>query len=110
MNSTRLLPAPKRSPTNELDAEVWAGEERLAVQTFRYGEAAQPLRVHLPHALLDAERRVPLDLRLRDPARPVDLGLGRDARRLGFHLRSLTIEEPALRLSVDESVARRETV
>jgi hypothetical protein len=90
--------------TNEhprLEAEVWAGEERLGARIFRYGEAAQPFRVHLPHALLDMGRPVPLDLRLRDPARPVDLGLGRDSRRLGFHLRSLTIRRPDAQLTAD---------
>ncbi len=79
-----------------LQVEVWMGEERVAVQTFRHGEAVRPLRVHLPDALMDAKRRVLLDLRLRHPVRPIDLGLSADPRRLGLHLRSLMFREPTV--------------
>jgi hypothetical protein len=34
-----------------------------------------------------------LELRLRHPARPVDLGISDDSRRLGVRLRSLEIRE-----------------
>lgn len=76
---------------SRLEVEVWAGDEHLGAQSFRHGEVAPPLCVHLPKVLMDAEKLVNLDLRLRYPARPVDLGLGSDPRCLGLHLRTLTI-------------------
>ena len=79
-----------------LQVEVWTHEERVALQTFRHDEDVQPLRVHLPDALMDANRGVVLDLRLRHPVRPIDLGLSADPRRLGLHLRSLTSREATL--------------
>jgi hypothetical protein len=91
-----------------LEVEVFAREECLAGQTFRYGATAAALYVHLPSAMMDSERYVCLDIRLRDPARPVDLGLGRDSRRLGLHLRSLTVRERAGEGRETNGVARRQ--
>jgi hypothetical protein len=79
---------------NWLEVEVWTRDERVAAQTYRHGAPVRALEVHLPDAAIDAERRVLLDLRLRDPVRPIDLGLSADPRRLGLHLRSLAIQVP----------------
>jgi hypothetical protein len=78
----------------ELEAHVLAGEQRLASEVFHYGADDHSLHFHLPAAAFDAAGRAVLDLHLTDPARPVDLGLSTDARRLGLHLRSLVVEGP----------------
>jgi hypothetical protein len=78
----------------ELDVEVWARERRVAAHVFRYGDSGRPLRVHLPAALMDEEGRAVLELRVHEPARPIDVGLSEDPRRLGVHLQSLAITEP----------------
>jgi len=75
----------------ELGVEVWAREQQLAARVFRHGEAGGPLAVPLPGALAEGERQAVLELRIHDPARPADLGLSADARRLGLHVRSLTV-------------------
>lgn len=77
-----------------LEVEMWAQKECVATWSFRYGEPLQPLRVPLSDVLMDTDGRMNLDLRLRHPARPVDLGVGSDPRLLGLHLRSLAIAEP----------------
>jgi hypothetical protein len=78
----------------ELEVEALAREQRLAARVLRYGEADHSFRIQLPAAMMDEERRAVLDLYLRDPARPVDLGLSGGPRRLGVHLRSLTVGRP----------------
>jgi hypothetical protein len=40
---------------------------------------------------------------LRDPVRPVDLGLSSDPRRLGLQLRSLTVQTPKTGITLDTS-------
>ena len=77
-----------------LGVEVWAHERRVAAHVFRYGDSGQPLRVHLPAAMMDEEGRAVLELRVHEPARPVDVGLSDDPRRLGVHLQSLAIRQP----------------
>jgi hypothetical protein len=98
----------------ELDVEVWAQDERLAGRAFRYGRrfsrqrtAHRPLRVVVPRSVRDETGRTVLELRLRDPARPVDLGLGDDSRSLGLHLRSLTVQGASAHPTLWDAVRRR---
>jgi hypothetical protein len=84
----------------KLAVEAWARDQRVAVQVFRDAEPAHPLRVRLPAAVLDAQGRATLELRISEPARPLDVGLSEDPRRLGVCLRSLTITEPGAPASV----------
>jgi hypothetical protein len=83
----------------ELGVEVAAGDQRLATRVLRYGEADQTLHVDLPD--VDEHGRVVLELRMRDPMRPVDLGLSSDPRRLGVHLRNLAIRTPGTDVTPD---------
>jgi hypothetical protein len=84
----------------ELRVEVFARGEPLGARVFRHrrllwraGKAHRPLRVVLPASLRDETGRVVLELRLHEPARPADLGVSDDSRRLGLHLRSLTVRK-----------------
>jgi hypothetical protein len=80
----------------DLRVDVSARGEQLGARVFRHrralfrlGKGHQPLHVTLPASVRGETGQVLLELRLQDPARPVDLGLSDDARRLGLHLRSL---------------------
>jgi hypothetical protein len=82
----------------ELRVEIYARGEQLGTRVFRHRRGlfrlrklARPLRAVLPAAVRDARGRTPLELRLHAPASPRDLGLSDDLRRLGLHLRSLTV-------------------
>jgi hypothetical protein len=75
----------------ELQLEVAARGQQLAAQALRHGDADQRLVMHLDDAVVDEHGRLVLELLMRDPMRPVDLGLGDDPRRLGIHLRSVAI-------------------
>ena len=77
----------------ELKVEASALDEKLADRVFRHGEAYRLLRVPLPAAAAGKAGRTLFELRLRDPARPIDLGLGGDVRRLGLHLRWLMVRK-----------------
>lgn len=87
-----------------LSVEAWARERRLAARVFRYAEPARPFRVHLPAGVIDDENRVTLDLRIREPARPVDVGFNEDPRRLGVHLRSLAVTSPSTEMATKSEV------
>ena len=80
----------------ELKVEVSAGGEQLGGRVFRHrravfrlGKGHRPLRVLLPASVRDETGRVALELRIHDPASPLELGLSDDSRRLGLHLLSL---------------------
>ena len=90
----------------ELAVQFAVGEEEVAASVFRHGEADQTLHIRLSDGLVDEHGRVVLDLRLRDPMRPVDLGVGSDPRRLGLHLRTLGIEMPETQHRPREPVRR----
>jgi hypothetical protein len=75
----------------ELQFEVAARKQRLATRALHYGDADQTLQIDLDDAVVDEHGRLVLELLMRDPMRPVELGLGSDPRRLGVHLRSLAI-------------------
>jgi hypothetical protein len=77
-----------------LETEILVGTQRVVDHTFRYGDPGQPLQIDLPAAAVRSEDGVVLELHVREPARPVDLGVGSDPRRLGVHLRSLLVTEP----------------
>ena len=84
----------------ELKVEVYAQGEQLGARVFRHrralfrlGRAHRPLRAVLPESVKDDTGRAVVELRLHDPASPLDLGLSNDSRRLGLHLRSLTVEQ-----------------
>jgi hypothetical protein len=88
------------TPDNpQLEVEVSAAGKQLATQVFRHRRGARlrrrranrPLRVALPASARDETGRVALELRVKDPAKPVDLGLSDDSRRLGLHLCSLVV-------------------
>jgi hypothetical protein len=90
----------------EVELEIWAGTEQLKTQTFRDGESEQAVHVDLPRDSIDSEGRAVLELRIRDPVRPVDLGMGSDPRRLGLYLRSLTVVEPGTYVPVADPAVR----
>jgi hypothetical protein len=83
-----------------LDVEVVAAHDQLARQVFRHGEAPRTLRVPLPAGLRGRAGSVLVELLVRDPARPVDLGLGGDERSLGLHLRWLMIRRSTWRAAL----------
>jgi hypothetical protein len=84
--------------------EVWVNDERVATQVFRDAEPVHPLRVRLPLALLDENGRATLELRVHEPARPLDVGMSEDPRRLGVYLRSLTVAAPGARVTVSSGL------
>jgi GT2 family glycosyltransferase len=65
--------------------------EQLASQVFRHGNADRLVRIPLPAAARGHAARMRFELRLHDPARPVDLGLSGDERLLGLHLQWLMV-------------------
>jgi hypothetical protein len=75
----------------ELEVEASALGQRLAHRAFRHGKPDRFLRIPLPAAARGQAARVPLELCLRDPARPVDLGLSGDERMLGLHVQWLMV-------------------
>jgi hypothetical protein len=88
----------------KLTAEAWIGDTLLATRGSRHGDEEHALIVPLPSA--PAGTLTSIELRIRDPARPQDLGLGLDRRRLGVQLRSLTVRpqtaaQPTLEPSPD---------
>ncbi len=87
----------------ELNVEVWAREQQLAARVFRHGEPAPPLMIPLAGAVAHGDQEVTLELRIRDPARPVDAGFNSDPRLLGLHLRSLTLRHPSSEPSPEPS-------
>jgi hypothetical protein len=76
----------------ELAVDFAVGEEAVAARVFRDGEADQTLHIPLADGLTDEHGRLIVDVLVNEPARPVDLGLGADPRRLGLHLRSLELD------------------
>jgi hypothetical protein len=89
----------------ELKVEVWALGERLAGRIFRLGEAQRLLRIPWPAAAQSG--RTLFELRVSDPARPVDLGLGDDPRRLGLHLEWLMVRERAWRTTLSDVIREK---
>ena len=89
-----------------LEVESSAGGERLALHTFRHGEAPRLVRVPLPAEVRAAHGRCDVDLALRTPARPIDLGLGDDARRLGVQLRWLIVRQATRRAKIADAARR----
>jgi hypothetical protein len=77
----------------ELEVEVSALDEQLGGRIFRHGEGQRLLRIPFPAASGAQMARIPFTLRLSDPARPVDLGLGDDARRLGLYVEWLLVRK-----------------
>jgi hypothetical protein len=77
----------------KLTVDVWALDTRLARRVYRYGDGlGGTLVLRLPPSVRDETGRTVIDFHLDDPVRPVDLGMGSDARRLGLHLSSLTLD------------------
>jgi hypothetical protein len=89
----------------ELKVEVWALGERLAARIFRLGEAQRLLRIPWPAAAQSG--RTLFELRVSDPARPVDLRLGDDPRRLGLHLEWLMVRERAWRTTLSDVIREK---
>jgi hypothetical protein len=73
----------------ELRVEVSALGEKLAGRVFRLGEAQRLFSIPWPAAAQTS--RTAFEFRCSDPARPIDLGLGDDPRRLGLHLEWLMV-------------------
>ena len=91
----------------ELEVEVSAYDQRLAVRVFSHGEAQRLLRVPWPAAPGDGTGRTAFELRLSDPARPVDLGLGDDPRRLGLYLEWLMVRKRTWRATLSDVVREK---
>jgi hypothetical protein len=77
----------------EFEVEVSALGGHLAGRSFRHGEAQRLLRIPWPAAGGDQAGRTPFELHFSDPARPIDLGLGDDPRRLGLYLEWLVVRK-----------------
>jgi hypothetical protein len=75
----------------ELEVQASALGEQLARRVFRHGKLNSPLCIPLPAAAKGQATRVAFELRMRDPARPVDLGESADERSLGLHLQWLMV-------------------
>jgi hypothetical protein len=75
----------------ELEVEASALGERLARRAFRHDKPDRFLRIPLPAAAKSQAARIRLELRLHDPARPVNLGFSGDERMLGLHLQWLMV-------------------
>jgi hypothetical protein len=93
-------------PVLEVKASV-AGQQ-LATRVFRHDEAPSLLRVPVPPSVRGFGGRTVVELGLRDPASPADLGLGDDTRRLGVQLRWLLLRHSTWRATALD--AMRETV
>lgn len=87
-------------------AEVWVNGQQVGEGVFRYEQPYQPMRIPLRLDPTDGAGRTDVELRLRDPARPLDLGVGSDPRRLGLYLRSLAVVEPGAELSSPPGLRR----
>jgi hypothetical protein len=100
-----LRAAPFVTPQHPvLEVEASAGAEQPVTAVFRHGVQPPLLRVPLPPAVRGHEGRTVVDLELRDPARPADLGLGDDQRRLGIQLRWLLVRRRTLRTVLSDAV------
>jgi hypothetical protein len=91
----------------ELKVEVSALDEQLAGRVFRHGEVQRLLRIPWPAAARDEVGRMLFELHFSDPARPVDLGLGDDPRRLGLHLEWLMVRKSTLRAALWDVVREK---
>jgi len=85
-----------------IEVQASARGEQLARRVFRHGEPPRLLRIPLP----PARGRTVVELTLHDPARPVDLGLGDDHRRLGIQLRWLVVRKSTRRATLADSLRR----
>jgi hypothetical protein len=91
----------------ELEVEVSAFGKQLVRRVFRYGDALRLIQVAFP---ADAHGgRAPFELRLSDPARPVDLGAGEDARQLGLRLEWLIVRKHTWRASLSDAALEKST-
>jgi hypothetical protein len=88
-------------PVVEVDAS--ASGKQLTTQVFRHGKVPRLLRVRLPELAENRGGRIVLELTVRVPARPVDLGLGDDARRLGVQLRWLMVRRRTWRATLSDA-------
>jgi hypothetical protein len=84
----------------ELDVKVLIHGQQVARQVFRHGDGQKTLHVPVRTAMVDDGGRVAVEFQVRRPARPVDLGLGSDPRRLGLYLRSVTVTRPGTDVGV----------
>jgi hypothetical protein len=75
----------------ELKVEVSARGERLAGRVFRHGEAQRLLRI--PWPIAEPSGQTFFELNFSNPARPMDLGMGDDPRRLGIFLEWLMVRK-----------------
>ena len=83
----------------KLIVEAWALGEQRAARVFRDGEAQRLIRIPWPEVAGSRAGGRLFELRVSDPARPVDLGLGDDYRRLGLHLEWLMVRKRTRRAS-----------
>jgi hypothetical protein len=90
-----------------LEVEVSALDEPLARRVFRHGEALRLFHIPFPAAAGAQGRRMLFELRLSDPARPLDLGLSEDARRLGVRLEWLMVRQRTLRATLSDAIREK---
>jgi hypothetical protein len=90
----------------KLKVEVSALDEQLG-RVFRHGEGQRLLRIPFPAAADAQGGRALFELRLSHPARPVDLGLGGDVRRLGLQLEWLMVRKSTRRATVVDAIRQR---
>jgi len=77
----------------QLTVDVWSGDAQLARRVFRHDDVDNRLVLRLPPSDGGRSSRTVLDLHLDAPARPFDVRVNEDTRRLGLHLRTLTLED-----------------
>jgi hypothetical protein len=90
-----------------LEVEVSAFDEHLAHRVFHHGEALRLFHIPFPTTAGAQARRMLFELRLSDPARPLDLGLGEDTRRLGVRLEWLRVRKRSLRGTLSDAIREK---
>ena len=74
--------------------ELWANDRRIANWRFNTDTASPlPARISIPRKLIRNRDVLMLTFLIRNPVCPAENGMAPDRRRLGFHLRSLTLKK-----------------
>jgi hypothetical protein len=89
----------------ELTVDVRSSDTQLAHRMFREDDLEGRLVLRLPPSVRDDTGRTVVDFQIHEPARPVDLGVSSDPRRLGLHLNSLIFGDIDRSLAVDQTVS-----
>ena len=72
-------------------AEVFANGVKLATWAFRYKGAVPKTELIVPLNVLKIKKPLDIEIKIDGAVAPIDLGKGKDKRRLGMAIRSLSI-------------------